>query len=249
METFKDYLPAENFLQDRVILITGAGQGIGREAALAYAAHGATVILHGRKVQKLESVFDEIALLGKSEAFIYPLDLEKAEEKDFQITAQSIAQQIGRLDGILYNAAFLYGLTPVQNQTIEQWRTVLQVNLISSFALTKACLPLLKAAPDASIIMTSDSHTAEPTAYWGPFLVAKAGIEALVKSLADEWEQTIPHLRINSIIPGVINSPQRAKTHPGEIKQNIRQPQDIIPTYLYLMGSDSCHMSGKTIFC
>lgn len=249
METFKDYLPAENFLQDRVILITGAGQGIGREAALAYAAHGATVILHGRKVQKLESVFDEITLLGKSEAFIYPLDLEKAEEKDFQITAQSIAQQTGRLDGILYNAAFLYSLTPMQNQTIEQWRTVLQVNLISPFALTKACLPLLKAAPDASIIMTSDSHTTKPTAYWGPFLVAKAGIEALVKNLADEWEQTIPHLRINSIIPGIVNSPQRAKTHPGELKQNIRQPQDIISAYLYLMDSDSCHMSGRTIFC
>ncbi|GKS68751.1 NAD(P)-dependent dehydrogenase, short-chain alcohol dehydrogenase family [Nitrosomonas sp. PY1] len=249
METFKDYLPAENLLQGRVILITGAGQGIGREAALAYAAHGATVILHGRKVQKLESVFDEIALLGKSEALIYPLDLEKAEEKDFQITAQSIAQQIGRLDGILYNAAFLHGLTPMQNQTVEQWRTVLQINLISSFALTKACLPLLKAAPDASIIMTSDSHTIKPTAYWGPFLVAKTGIEALVKSLADEWEQTIPHLRINSIIPGAINSPQRAKTHPGEVKQNMRQPKDIMSTYLYLMGSDSCHVSGKTIFC
>lgn len=249
MNIAKDYLPPSDLLKDRVIFITGAGQGLGRAAALAYAAHGATVILHGRKVKKLESVYDEIAQLGKAEAIIYPLDFEKAGEQDFQITAQSIAQQIGRLDGILHNAAFLYGLSPIENQTVEQWRTVLQVNLIASFALTKACLPLLKAAPNASIIMTSDSHTPHPTAYWGAFVVAKAGIESLVKSLADEWEHSIPHLRINSLIPGVVNSPQRAQTHPGEVKHSLPQPQDIMSTYLYLMGPDSAHISGETFFC
>ncbi|MCC8996563.1 MAG: YciK family oxidoreductase [Nitrosomonas sp.] len=249
MNTVKDYLPPNDLLKDRVILITGAGQGLGRAAALAYAAHGATVILHGRKVKKLESIYDEIALLGKAEAIIYPLDFEKAEEQDFQITAQSIAQQIGRLDGILHNAAFLYGLSPIEHQSIEQWRTILQVNLIAPFALTKACLPLLKSAPDASIIVTSDSHTSNPTAYWGAFVVAKTGMEALVKSLANEWEQSIPHLRINSVTPGVVNSPQRAQTHPGEMKHTLRQPEDIMSTYLYLMGPDSAHVSGETIFC
>lgn len=74
-------------------------------------------------------------------------------------------------------------------------------------------------------------------------------MEALVKSLADEWEQSIPHLRINSVIPGVVNSPQRAQTHPGETKHTLRQPEDIMSTYLYLMGPDSAHVSGETIFC
>lgn len=72
------------------------------------------------------------------------MDLEQAEEADFAVIAQAIEQQLGRLDGILHNAAFLHGLSPLENQSVEQWRAMLQVNLITPFALTKACLPLLK---------------------------------------------------------------------------------------------------------
>lgn len=248
MNKLENYSAPEDLLKNRVILITGAGQGLGRAAALAYASHGATVILHGRKVKKLESVYDEIETIGKAQALIYPLDLESANDKDFSVIAQAIEQQLGRLDGILHNAAFLYGLTPLENQTVEQWRIMLQVNLIAPFALTKACTPLLKASPDASVIMTSSSQGHMPSAYWGGFAVAKAGIEALVKIQADEWE-AIPNMRINTIVPGIVNSPQRAKTHPGEIKQTMRQPQDLMAAYLYLMGPDSKGMNGQIVFC
>jgi|CXWL01.1.fsa_nt_gi NAD(P)-dependent dehydrogenase (short-subunit alcohol dehydrogenase family) len=248
MNKSENYSAPKDLLKDRVVLITGAGQGLGRAAALTYANYGATVILHGRKVKELESVYDEIETIGKAQALIYPLDLEHAEENDFAVIAQAIEQQLGRLDGILHNAAFLYGLSPLENQTVQQWRTMLQVNLITPFALTKACLPLLKVSPDASVIMTSSSHGHKPSAYWGGFTVAKAGIEALVKVQADEWE-SMPNLRINTIIPGIVNSPQRAKTHPGEIKQTMRQPEDLMTTYLYLMGPDSKGMSGETVSC
>ena len=248
MNKLENYSAPQDLLKDRVVLITGAGQGLGRAAALAYANYGATVILHGRKVKKLESVYDEIETIGKAQALIYPLDLEHAEENDFAVIAQAIEQQLGRLDGILHNAAFLHGLSPLENQTVQQWRTMLQVNLITPFALTKACLPLLKASPDASVIMTSSSHGHKPSAYWGGFTVAKAGIEALVKVQADEWE-SMPNLRINAIIPGIVNSPQRAKTHPGEIKQTMRQPEELMTTYLYLMGPDSKGVSGRTVPC
>ena len=248
MNKLENYSAPKDLLKDRVVLITGAGQGLGRAAALTYANYGATVILHGRKVKKLESVYDEIETIGKAQALIYPLDLEQAEEADFAVIAQAIEQQLGRLDGILHNAAFLHGLSPLENQSVEQWRTMLQVNLITPFALTKACLPLLKASPDASVIMTSSSHGHKPSAYWGGFTVAKAGIEALVKVQADEWE-SMPNLRINTIVPGVVNSPQRAKTHPGEIKQTMRQPEDLMTTYLYLMGPDSKGVSGQTVPC
>ena len=248
MNRFENYSAPKDLLKDRVILVTGAGQGLGRTAALTYATYGATVILHGRKVEKLERVYDEIEVLGKTSALIYPLNLEYAEDTDFIILAQAIEQQLGRIDGILHNAAFLYGLSPIENQTIEQWRTMLQVNLITPFALNKACLPLLKTAPDASVIMTSSSHVHQPSAFWGGFTVAKAGIEALMKVQADEWE-SMSNLRINAIVPGIVNSPQRAKTHPGEIKQSMRQPEDLMTTYLYLMGPDSKGMSGQTVFC
>ncbi|MER2511596.1 MAG: YciK family oxidoreductase [Nitrosomonas ureae] len=248
MDKFENYSAPKDLLKDRVILVTGAGQGLGRAAALSYANHGATVILHGRKVKKLESVYDEIETIGKAQALIYPLDLERAEEKDFFTLSHAIAQQLGRLDGILHNAAYLPGLSPLEHQTIEQWRALFQVNLIAPFALTKACLPLLKVSPGASIIMTSSTHGHNPSAYWGGFAVAKAGLEALVKIQADEWGQ-MPNLRINTVIPGLVNSPQRVITHPGEIKQKMRQPDELMAVYLYLMGLDSKEISGRTILC
>ncbi|MDP1558792.1 MAG: YciK family oxidoreductase [Nitrosomonas sp.] len=248
MRNFKNYSITEDLLKDRVILVTGAGQGMGRVAALTYATYGATVILHGRKVDKLECVYDEIETLGKAQAAIHPLDFEKSTEKDFAIMAQAITQQLGRLDGILHNAAFLFGVSPLEIQTLEQWQAMMQVNLLAPFALTRACLPLLKCSSDACVIMTSDTHGHNPTAYWGGFAVAKAGVEALVKIQAEEWE-IMPNLRINTVIPGPVNTPQRAKTHPGEVKHSLTQPEDLMSTYLYLMGPDSIGINGQTIFC
>ncbi|MSQ04410.1 MAG: SDR family NAD(P)-dependent oxidoreductase [Nitrosomonadaceae bacterium] len=248
MNNFKDYLAPKNLLKDRVILVTGAGQGMGRVAALTYAIHGATVILHGRKIDKLESVYDEIEAVGGPQATILPFDLEQTESKDFEVIAQAIKLQLKRLDGILHNAVFASNLTPLENQTLELWLSTLRVNLIGPCALTRACLPLLKASPDASVIMTADTHGHHPTAYWGGFAVAKAGVEVLVRIQAQEWE-ILPKLRINALIPGAVNTPQRNRTHPGEVKHTLPQPQDLMPTYLYLMGEASKGVSGETIFC
>ncbi|MFN3397048.1 MAG: YciK family oxidoreductase [Sulfurimicrobium sp.] len=244
----KAYQAPPNLLQDRVILVTGAGRGIGRCAALAFAAHGATVILHGRNVAKLEAVYDEIEAAGGPQAAIFPLDLFSAEDKDYEALAGGIRGQLGRLDGILHNAAHLETLHTLESHSLAQWQASMRVNLLAPFALTRACLPLLKAAPDASIVMTSETHGHVPAAYWGSFAVSKAGVETLVKLWAQELE-LYPNLRLNAIIPGPVQSPQRAWTHPGEAKESLPVPESLMPQYLYLMGSDSRGVSGQIVAC
>lgn len=240
----KDYQAPRQHLLQRVILVTGAGQGIGRVAALAFAAQGATVILLGRKVQKLEAVYDEIEAAGGSQPLIYPLDLAKASEQDFGAMAEGIYQQIGRLDGILHNASRYDNLSPLEIQTMEQFNGMLQTQLVAPFALTKACLPLLKRAPDASVLFTSTTAAHHPSAFWGAHAISKSAVETLINIWALEME-TFPNLRINAVIPGAVQCPQRKLSHPGELHSKLPTPEVIMPLYLYLMGHDSAGVSGQ----
>jgi NAD(P)-dependent dehydrogenase (short-subunit alcohol dehydrogenase family) len=242
----KNYQAPRDLLKDRVILITGAGQGIGKTAALTFAAHGATVILHGKSTRKLEAVYDEIEAAGHPQPAIFPLNLDKAEDKDFAAMAAGIGEQLGRLDGILHNAAKMDRPQPLEDQSLEQWLQLLRINLAAPFALTRACLPLLKASPDASILMTSASQGHVPAPFWGGYAVAKSGIESLVKIWAQELE-IHPNLRINAVVPGPVQSPQRARTHPGEDRLRLPKPESLMPLYLYLLGQDSRGTSGQII--
>ena len=241
----KNYQAPENLLQDRVILVTGANSSLGREAALSFAAHGATVILHGRNVTQLETVYDEIEAAGYPQAAIIPLDLAQADDKAFEGLAGSIGLQLKRLDGILHNAAASYRPCLMEMLTIDQWQNALRVNIAAPAALTRACLPLLKASPSASVIITGESHGNTPTAFWGAHAVSKAALGPMVKIWSQEWENLHPNLRINALIPGAVNTLSRRKTHPGEDPFSTAQPADLMPAYLYLMGDDSLAVRGE----
>ncbi len=243
-----DYTPPPDLLRDRVILVTGAGQGIGRVASLAFARHGAQLILHGRKAPKLETLYDEIVASGAPEPVILPLDLEKSGDAEFKSLAETIHVEFGRLDGLLHNAAHFTNLRPLANETLSDWLRLLRVNLVAPFALTRACLPLLKRAADASVILTSASQGAMPAAYGGGFAVSKSALHAFLTIQAQEWE-LLPNLRINAVIPGPVRSPQRARTHPGEAQSALPAPEQLMRCYLYLMGPDSRGVSGKNISC
>jgi NAD(P)-dependent dehydrogenase (short-subunit alcohol dehydrogenase family) len=239
-----NYQAPHHHLQDRVILVTGAGQGIGRQAALAFAGQGATVILVGKRVKPLEAVYDEIVAAGYPQPLIFPMNLEKAKEEDFNGLAEGIYQQLGRLDGILHNASRFDNLSPLEIQNMEQFNGMLQTNLVAPFALTKACLPLLKRASDASVVVTSTTAAHHPAAYWGAHAISKAAAETLVRIWALELE-TFPNIRINTIIPGPVQTPQRKRSHPGELHENLPKAEAIMPLYLYLMGHDSAGISGQ----
>ena len=239
-----DYQAPPHHLQDRVILVTGAGRGIGKTAAQAFAAQGATVILLGRTVAKLEAAYDGIEAAGGPQPIIFPLDLEKANEQELQALAEGIYQQLGRLDGILHNAAQFDNLSPLTIQTMSQFENMMRVNLIAPFALTKACLPLLQRAPDASVIFTSTTAGHNAAAYWGAHGISKSAVEHMIKIWVLELESQA-NIRINTVIPGAVQSPQRKKSHPGEKHGNPATAESIMPLYLYLVGQDSVGISGQ----
>jgi NAD(P)-dependent dehydrogenase (short-subunit alcohol dehydrogenase family) len=243
-ETMKDYQPRPDLLAGRVILVTGAGDGIGAAAAMACAAHGATVILLGRTTRKLEKVYDAIEQAGYPQAAIYPMNLEGAAPKDYDDLAATIEQEFGRLDGLLHNASLLGTLTPLGQYDIEQWSKVMQVNLNAPFLLTRACLELLKKSDDASLLFTTSSVGRQGRAYWGAYAISKAANENMMQIWADELESNT-HVRANSINPGAVRTSMRARAYPGEDPNTLPKPDEILATYLYLLGPDSNGVRGQ----
>lgn len=241
MQTFdKDYLAG------RVLLVTGATQGIGRETALAAARHGATVVLLARSVKGLEKVYDEIVAAGLPEPLAIPLDLLKASDDEFNTLAFQIKQAVGRLDGIVHCAAHFFALSPLVDQRIDEWMNQYRINTVAPFALTRACLPLLKIAADASVVFVGETHGQHPGAFWGAFGASKAGLGYLVKVAANEWD-VFPNLRVNLLVPGPVNSPQRTRTHPGEAKSERGELAALMPHMLYWLGQASAGRSGEII--
>ena len=244
----KDYLPRPDLLAGRVILVTGASSGLGRVASLAFARHGATVALLARDESRLEAVYDEIVAAGGHEPAMFPYDLAAADDRSLETLAGTLAHHLKRLDGVLHSAHRFYSLTPLELQTLEQWQTLMRVNLIAPFALTRACLPLLKQAPDAAVVFTGETHGHHPGAYWGGYAVAKSGLETLTRIWADELG-TQDTLRINTLIPGQVATTLRSRTHPGLDPETVPSAEDLMPWYLYLMGEDSRSVQGQIIEC
>lgn len=241
-----NYLPAPQLLQKRVILITGAGDGIGRSAALRCAEYGAEVVLLGRSQRKLEKVYDAIEQAGYPQAVIHPLDLEKAGVAEYAQLSDALLEQFGRLDGLLHNAATLGTLTPLGLYDIDLWYKVMQVNLHAPFLLTRACLGLLRRAPDASIVFTSDAVAREARAYWGAYSISKAGTDGMMRLLAEECSTEVK-LRVNSIDPGIVRTGLRARAYPAEDPGPLVLPDAVMNAYLYLLGPDSRNINGRHI--
>jgi len=242
----KDYRPTSDLLKDRIILITGAGDGIGKAAAKSFAAHGATVVLLGRTIPKLEAVYDEIESSGQPQPAIYPMNLEGAAPKDYQDLADTLDREFGRLDGLLHNAANLGSLTPLEHYDLQLWAQVMQVNLHAPFLLTRTCLPVLRQSPDPSIVFTSSAVGRAGRAYWGPYAISNFALEGMMQVLADELESK-PQIRVNSIDPGWVRTAFYTRAYPGRAHDQLPSPEDVMPAYLYLLGPDSRGITGQSL--
>lgn len=245
MKNYQTFQCAKDALKDKVILVTGAGDGIGREAALSYARHGATVILLGRTVAKLEAVYDEIEQAGGPTPAIIPLDMKGATEANYRDMAATIEDQFGRLDGLLHNASLLGVLSPFAHIDLPTWDDIMKVNVTAQFMMTKALLPVLLKAPHPSIVFTSSGVGRQGRAHWGPYAVSKFATEGMAQVLADEYENS--PLRVNVINPGATRTAMRSKAYPAEDKSKLKTPAEIMPVYLYLMADDSQGITGESL--
>lgn len=232
-------------LSNRIVLITGAGDGIGKAMALAAAAAGATVVLLGRTTSKLEAVYDEIVDAGNPEPGIVPMDLLRAGVEDVTALAEVIETNYGRLDCLLHNASILGERVPFENYSLSEWEQVMQVNLSAVVLLTRLLLPLLQKSDDARLLFTSSSVGETPRAYWGAYAVSKYGMEGFAKLLAEELENT-SKIRVNIINPGATRTTMRAAAYPTEDPRDLKTPADLVPLYLYLMGPEGRAEHGRT---
>jgi NAD(P)-dependent dehydrogenase (short-subunit alcohol dehydrogenase family) len=246
MKSWQNFKPTPSCLNNKIIAITGAGAGIGRTMALQFARCGATVILLGRTMEKLESLYDEISDSGYPQGAIIPVDLETADAAEYQQIADSIRTEFGRLDGLLHNAALLGERTPISNYPLKTWEQLMKVNVNAPFALTRYCLPLLQNSTAGSIIYTSSSVGLKGRAYWGAYAVSKAAIENLMQTLADELED-ISHIRTNSINPGATRTRMRAEAYPAEDPSTVKSSEELVPLFTFFMADDSIGINGQHI--
>ncbi|MGF1720271.1 YciK family oxidoreductase [Vibrio kyushuensis] len=240
-----DYSVSADALKDKVILVTGAGAGIGKQAAMSFAEHGATVILLGRTVKKLEQTYDEIVDAGFAQPAIVPLDMKGATKQHYIDMVETIQGQFGRLDGVLHNASLLGVISPFDQIGEDTFDEVMQVNVKAQFLMTQALLPLLRKSDDARVTFTTSTVGHVGRAYWGAYAISKFATEGMMQVLADEVSDS--PIRVNAINPGGTRTSMRAKAFPAEDVELLKTPKDIIPLYVYLMAPEGKELHGQCI--
>jgi NAD(P)-dependent dehydrogenase (short-subunit alcohol dehydrogenase family) len=242
----KNFTAEPGLLDGRVMLITGAGGGLGRALSLACAQAGASVVLAGRSLAKLERVYDEIERMGAPRPALAQIDLALATAVEYDALAAVIEREFGRLDGLVHAAAQLGDRTPLEQHDVPTWCKVLHVNLTAPFILTQVLLPALRKSSDASVIFVSSGVAQKPKPFWGAYAVSKAGLEALQTMWADELEGE-NNIRINSVNPGRLRTPMRAAAYPAEDPNTVPPPQTVCGVFLYLLSRHGRAIDGQFI--
>ncbi len=245
-DDIRSFVPPNDCLDGKTILVTGAGDGIGRVAALTYARYGATVLLLGRTSSKLEYVYDEIESLGGKQPAMLPMNLEGATYAEMQQLEGLIDKEVGQLDGILHNAGVLGQLTPLEMYDVDTFAEVMKVNFTATFMLTQALLPLLKDADHGSIVFTSSTVGTHPRAFWGAYALSKQAVEGMSNIFTQETQNTT-NLRFNCVNPGGTRTNMRAHAYPGENPMSLKTPEDIMSAYVCLMSNESIGVRGQVV--
>ncbi len=241
-----EYSAPENLLENKTIMITGAGDGIGKACAQSFVNHGATVILLSRSQEKLEALYDQIESTHPGKVIIHPMDFKSAVAEDYKSLAESLNEQFSSLDGLIHNAALLGARSPIEFYPDQEWHELMQVNVNSAFHLSKVLIPALSQSQDARLIFTSSSVGREGRAYWGAYGVSKFAVEGLMQTMADELANT-SSVRVNSLNPGGTRTQMRKDAYPAEDPASQPTAESIMPVYLYLMSPQAKNLHGRAL--
>lgn len=238
------YVAPDGVLTDRVILITGASDGIGYALAVECARKGALVIAQGRRRKKLEALASDIEAAGGIEPILVPMDFLKAEGGVYLSLAEQIEADFGRLDGLVHCAGILGEMTEIEEYDAAVWQQVMHVNVTAGFALTKVLLPLLRKSSGA-IVFTSSSVGRKGRAFWGAYSVSKFAVEGLAQTLAEEVEKA--SVSVNVVNPGATHTNMRAQAYPAEDKTAIAQPEDVLGPFMYFLCETDRSVTGHSV--
>lgn len=242
------YAPQPGSHAGRIVLVTGASDGIGQALSLALARQGATVALLGRTQRKLARTYDRIVAEGGPTPALLPFNLETAAAPEYDALFDALDREFGRLDALAHVAGILGDLSPIEQYDVPTWCKVLHVNLTAAFLLTRTLLPLLRRSGDASIVFTSSTVGRVGRAYWGAYAASKFGIEGLMQVLAHEMAGTT-RIRVNSLNPGPTRTTMRRQAFPAEDSARLPEPGAVLAPYLYLLGPAGRNVNGEAIDC
>jgi NAD(P)-dependent dehydrogenase (short-subunit alcohol dehydrogenase family) len=233
-----------NPLSQKIALVTGASRGIGRASALALAKAGAHVVAVARTEGGLTELDDEIRAATGQAATLVPLDIADGDGLD-QL-GLALHQRFGRLDVLVHAAAILGPMTPVSHIEPKQWDRVVAVNLTATYRLIRTSEPLLRASEAGRAIFLTTGRVAHPKAFWGPYGITKAGMEHMVRTWADELEQT--KIRAVLLDPNTMRTKMRAEAMPGEDPETVTDPSEIGPLIVELAQADLGLPNANVVF-
>ena len=233
---------APRALDQRVVLVSGAHGGLGSAAAAACARAGATVVLLGRKLPKLNRVYDAVAQAG-AEPLLYPLDLEGASPDDYAELADRLRAELGHLDGVLHCAVEFKGLTPLEHTDPAAFARVVHVNLTAPWWLSQACLPLLRQAQDAALVFALDDLQRVGQPYWGAYGIAQHGLAAMVGMLHAELASS--SVRVSALQPGPMRTGLRSRAYADDNDLQAREAADYADACVTLLSSAGAAHRGQ----
>lgn len=229
-------------LDGRIAVVTGASRGIGAAVARRFAAEGAQLVLISRTVGGLEELDDAIRAAGGRQPVLVPHDLRDFEGLDR--LGASLNERYGKLDILVGNAGILGPLTPVGHIGPDIWQEVMDVNVTANFRLIRSLDPLLRLSDAGRAIFVTSGAASGRNAYWGPYAVSKAALEALVRTYAAEITKT--NVKANLLSPGPIRTKMRAAAFPGEDPESLRPPEEIAEFFVKL-AEPACTQNGEVV--